>query len=158
MPTYSHENIIARFLDELAGISVSGLLSNQGTFHIKVSPGAYGEFFTFQSPDYQTHLVVDDGVVEFRRNSHVARRKIGSVERHFQILLSWQPERFQLALMIDDDVGGNNACVTVETNPIFIPVALLTWARRFNLLPRTTYSSPAEFLSVLIESIILQQR
>ena len=158
MPIYKHEGIVARFPDELVGMSVSGLLSNRAVFHVKVSPQTRGELFAFLSPDFQTKLVVGEGFVEFRRNDKVARKEIGTVQRHFQILVSWKPDRFHLALMVDDDVGGEEACVTVDTKAFFVPLNLLQWARRFNLTPRTTYNSPAEFLSVFLESIRQAER
>ena len=153
MPTYSQGGIVARFPDQLAGMSVSGLLSNKATFHVKVSSNATGELFALLSPNYKIQMAVGDGVVTFQRNDYEARKEIGTVQRHFQILASWKPECFQLALMIDDNVGGPDACVTIDTDPIYVPVGLLEWARRLNLLPRTTYSSAAEFLGIFLESL-----
>jgi hypothetical protein len=153
MPTYSQNGIVARFPNQLAGMSVSGLLSNKATLHVKVSPGAAGELFALLSPDYTIQMTVGSGVVTLRRNHYEARKEIGAVQRHFQILASWKPDCFQLALMIDDNVGGPDACVTIHTDPIYVPVGLLQWARRLNLLARTTYSSAAEFLGIFLESL-----
>lgn len=153
MPSYEHEGIVVRFPDQAAGMSVSGLLSNKGVFHVKMLPGGSGELFAFISPTYTTRLLIADGAVEFWRNSYVARMTVGAFKKHFQILLSWKPDEFQLELMIDNQIGGPDACITVSTEPIYVPLDLLTWARRFNLLPRATYGSPAEFLGVFIESL-----
>lgn len=158
MPQYSHDGVEVRFPDEAAGLSVSGLLSNKGMFHVKASPGSRGELFAFNSQSYHLSLVVEADHVKFRRNQYVARKTIGTVKRHFQILVSWNPSVIQLALMVDDNVGGDDACVTVPTNPIFVSPKLLTWARRFQLLPRSTYASPAEFLGVLVEALRQTER
>jgi hypothetical protein len=152
MPTYEHEGIIIRFPEEAAGLSVSGLLCNKGIFHVKVSPNAQGEVFAFLSPAYSIRLTISDNTVTFQRNSHVAAKQVGPVRRYYQILVSWKPDQIQVALMVDDNVGGDDACVSVATEPIYVPLELLEWARRFSLLPRTAYASPAEFLGVFIES------
>ncbi len=153
MPTYTHEDVIVRFPDALTGMSVSGLLTNKATFHVKVYPPIHLELFALISPDYNIQIVVHNEVVEFRRNQFVARKEIGKVNRHFQVLASWQPNQFQLAIMVDDNVGGEDACVTVKTEPLYVPISLLKWARKFNLIPRTTYNSAAEFFGVFIESL-----
>lgn len=155
MPTYEHEDNVARFADDLVGMSVSGLLSNQGIFHVKISPrtGINGELFAFYSPVYQTHLIIKNGFVEFRRNDDVAKKEIGPIKSHVQILLSWMPDRFQLALKVDDDIDDDGTCITIETNPLIIPISLLKWARQFNLISRKTYDSPSDFLGVFLENI-----
>ena len=153
MPTYEHDGTMARFADQAAGLSITKLLSNQASFHMKISPNAKGEIFLFASESYKTQLTISNGEVAFSRNEHVARKQVRPVQRHYQILCSWRPDKFQLALMIDDEVGGDDACVTVETRPIYIPTDAITWARRYSLLSRSTFSSPAEFLGVVVESI-----
>jgi len=157
MPEYTHEDVTARFPDELVGMSISTLLTNQGTFHVKVSSVGRGELFTFLSPQFHMKLVINDGFVEFHRNTYIARKEIGSVKRHFQILISWKPGLFQLSLIVDDKTSIDGT-LTIETDPIFVPVSALDWARRFNLLPRSTYNSPAEFLGVFIESLRQTER
>jgi hypothetical protein len=153
MPAYEHDGIRVSFSDKLPGMSVSALLQNKCTFQVKVFRDGQGELFSLISPDYKIAMSIQDGAVVFRRNEYEARKEIGLVQRHYQILASWKPDQFQLALMIDDDVGGEDACVTVDTPPIYVPVSLLDWARRFSLLPRKTYSSAADFLSVFLESL-----
>lgn len=153
MPTYEYENVVVRFSDNLAGMSASGLLQNAWSFHVKLFPGGKGELFSLLSPDYQIQLLIEDGVVVLRRNGYEARREIGEVKRHFQVLISWRPDKTQLALIVDDDAGNDDACVTVSTPPIYVPMSLLDWARRFNLIQRTTYSSPADFLAAFLESV-----
>jgi hypothetical protein len=55
--------------------------------------------------------------------------------------------------MVDDDIGGDDACETIITEPLYVPLSLLDWARRFNFIHGTTYQSAAEFLGVFLESL-----
>jgi hypothetical protein len=153
MPAYERNGVVVRFPDAAVGLSVSGLLSNRGVFHVKVSPGASGELFALLSPDYRIQLLIENNTVRFRRNEFVAEKAVGRVRRHFQVLVSWKPDQMQVAVMVDDDVGGDDACATVATPPLYVPVQLVDWSRRFNLSHRSNYSSPAEFMGVLLESI-----
>jgi len=153
MPTYAHEDVVVWFADKLAGMSVSALLTNKFIFRVTAFPNTRGDVFSLLSPEYRIQMVIDDGYVALRRNQYEARKEIGRVERHFQILASWKPDQFQLALMVDDDVGDDEACVTIDTEPIYVPISLLDWARRFNLIHRTTYHSAAEFLGIFLESL-----
>jgi hypothetical protein len=134
MPKYEHEGVVVRFPDEAAGISVSGLLANMGTLHVKLTPDFQGELFALESPDYRIALLIEGRGVRFYRDKYVACKEIGVVKQQFRVLASWKPELFQLALMIDDDVGAEDTCVTVHTTPgLFVPIELVRWARRFNL-------------------------
>jgi hypothetical protein len=153
MPIYAHEDVVVWFADKLAGMSVSALLTNKFTFHVKAFANTRGDLFSLSSPQYRIHTVIGDGYVAFRRNQYEARKEIGRFERHFQILVSWKPDQFQLAFIVDDNVGGEEACVTIHTEPIYVPIHLLDWARRFNLIHRTTYNSAAEFLGIFLESL-----
>jgi len=158
VPTYEYEGVQVRFPDQAAGLSVSGLLSNQGTMHVKLSPGTTGDLFALVSPTYVFSLEIQPDTVRFRRNDYVAEKRIGPVKLHYQVLLSWDPTVIQLALMIDDDVGGDDACVTVQTPMTLVPPAMLSWARCFQLLPRTSYATPAEFLATCLESLRQTER
>ena len=153
MPTYQHEGVVVRFPDVAVGLSVSGLLSNSGVFHVKITPGSSGELFALLSAAYSIELQIDSARVRFKRNAFVVEKTIGPVQRHYQVLISWKPDKMQVAVMVDDQVGGDDACVSLDTPPLYVPIQLLEWARRFNLSPRSTYSSPAEFMGVLLESI-----
>lgn len=155
MPTYSNDNLEARFLDDLPGMSVSLLLTNEFTFHVKLFSNESVELFALLSPKFHIQLTISDGAVEFRRNQYVARKKIGNIRRHYQVLVSWKPDQIQLALIVDDEVGGEEACVSIDTVPFWVPAQLLQQARLLNLLPRKTYSTSAEFLGVFLESLRL---
>ena len=154
MPIYEHDGTVVSFAEKMAGLSISKLLSNKGTFHVKVfSSDAQGELFSFASELYKIRLSILNGEVIFSRNDYVARKKVGPIQRHYQIVCSWMPDKFNLAVMVDDKVGNDDACVTVETRPIYIPIDAISWARRYNLLSRSIFSSPEEFLRVVVESI-----
>ena len=154
MPIYEHDGTVVSFAEKMAGLSISKLLSNKGTFHVKVfSSDAQGELFSFASELYKIRLSILNGEVIFSRNDYVARKKVGPIQRHYQIVCSWMPDKFNLAVMVDDKVGNDDACVTVETRPIYIPIDAISWARRYNLLSRSIFSSPEEFLGVVVESI-----
>jgi hypothetical protein len=77
MPTYAHEDVVVRFADKLAGMSVSALLTNKFTFHVRAFPHTQGELFSLLSPEYQIQMVIDDGYVTLRRNQYAARKEIG---------------------------------------------------------------------------------
>ena len=153
MPIYEHKGISAKYADKLVGMSTSGMLSNQGTFCVQLTYIQNCELFSFQSPEFKTHLIIDNGVVEFIRNDKVARKEIGSVHNSFSILISWSPDRFQLALIVDDNIGSDDECITIETKSLFIPSPLIKRARQLNLTPRNSFNSPSEFLGVLLENI-----
>jgi hypothetical protein len=151
MPTYAHEDVIVRFPDGLAGTPVSNLLSNEGTFLVEILSKKRGEVFSLLSPEYRIQMVIDDGYVAFRRNEYEVRKEIGRFHHHFTIIAKWGPDQFQLRVLLDDNWDQEYAAI--ETNPIYIPLNLVTWARRLNLLPRKTYQSPAEFPPVFLESL-----
>ncbi len=151
MPTFQHKGIKASFPDQAVGLSVSKLLCNLGNFHFKVSPEARGQLFSLRSTNYVLELEIADGEVHFRRNTFVASKAIGEVRHFYQLLCSWKPDQFQLATMLDGEVGGSDACVTVKTPNIFVPLELHQWAREFNLVARSSYASAEEFLSILTE-------
>jgi hypothetical protein len=152
MPDYTHDGIEVRFTDQGRGLSISKLLSNMGTFDAEViSQHAEGEFFAVLSPEYQMSLTVRQGVVEFRRNSHVARKEIGPYRRSFKIVLSWMPHQFQLVVGMDNRASVD-AVVTIRTAPIFVPLTLLQWSRQYSLLKRLTYRSKEEFLGILFDA------
>src|ERR1051326_5527222 len=128
MPAYQHEGVVARFPDAAVGLSVSALLTNSGTFHVKVTPGSRGELFALLSPEYSIQLATDNNRVRFSRNAHVVEKVIGAVSRYYQVLVSWKPDKMQVAIMIDDDLGGEDACVSLDTQPLYVPIRLLDWA------------------------------
>jgi hypothetical protein len=51
------------------------------------------------------------------------------------------------------DGNWGEECAAIKTAPIYVPTSLVTWARRFNLIPRRTYQTAAEFLGVFLESL-----
>ncbi len=154
MTNYQFEDITVRYPEQLTEMSFSSLISNQASFHIQLPPDANGELFFFESSKYRTSCIIHDGIVEFRRNDYLAQKKVNSSCRYYQVLLSWNPERFQLALMFDGDVGGEDACKTIETKRIIIPPSLLQQIRKYNIIHRTTYDSTIDFLNILSEGIV----
>ena len=153
MPTFQHKGVTASFPDQAVGLSVSRLLSSIGTFHVEVSPEARGKIFSLRSSNYVLELEIAEDEVHFCRNTFVASKAVGTVQRFYQILCSWKPDQFQLALIVDGNVGGPDACVTIETPNIFVPVELHQWAREFNLVARSSYASAEEFLSILTDCL-----
>ena len=67
MPDFTDENAIARFADQLMGMSVSKLLSNIGSFHVLISPGGHGEIFRLDGQGYETRLWINGADVYFKR-------------------------------------------------------------------------------------------
>lgn len=153
MPVRQDHLHLIRFSDGLPGLSASKLLSNEGQFHVAASPDYEGELFAVVTLNYQLVLRVHGGIVTFQRNEAIAQKQIGHVHQRYLILVSWRPDRIQLALIIDGQVGGDDACITVDVPPTFVPLKLGRWAQRQNLLPHTSYSSPVELLATVIEGI-----
>ena len=153
MPICQDNHHFIRFSDALPGLSASKLLTNEGQFHVSVSPNYQGELFAVGAPAYQLVLCVHGGTVIFQRNEALAQKQIGQVRQRYQILISWRPDRIQLALIVDGQVGGDDACITVDVPPTFVPLELGRWAQRQNLLPQASYSSAAELLATVIEGI-----
>ena len=154
MPDFTDEDAIARFADQLMGISVSKLLSNIGTFHVLISPGGYGELFRLDGQGYETRLWIDGAIVYFKRNQYLASRPINFPNRHYHINISWKFDLFQLAVWSDEEVGNEDVCETVSTpEGIYVPNTLITWARQKHKLPQQSFESVAEAMSVVIEAI-----
>jgi hypothetical protein len=153
MPTHKHDETTVLLADELEGISVTKILSNQASFHVTCSPGTNGLFFEYKSPTFFTNLSSENGEVIFKRNNFTAKSKIKACKTHFQILISWCERRFQLVVMCDGDIGSNEDCITIETGSIYVPAADLRWARTYNLLPKKVFSSKEDFLGSIIESL-----
>jgi hypothetical protein len=141
------------FADQLLGMSPSKLLHNIATFHVRCSRESTGELFCVSSPEYFFQLEIHDATVSLKRNQYEASRSIAHTKEYFQILFSYRPDRYQLAVMIDGDVGGDDACMTVDTTDIFIPQRLVDWAREVHFIRRQAYQSVQELLSVVVESV-----
>ena len=153
MPVFQRGETVVCFADQFLGMSPSKLLHNIGSFHVRCSRGSIGELFRVSSPEYFFQLEIRDATVFLRRNQYEASRSVAHTREYFQILFSYQPDRYQLAVIIDGDVGGDDACVTVDTTDIFIPRRLVDWAREVHFIRETTYESIQELLSVVVESI-----
>jgi hypothetical protein len=153
MLRYEHEGTSLRIHSVCGGISPTQLLSNQATFSINVTPGSQGELFALEAPEYRIAAVLTKDAVQLRRNGHVVTKAIGSAKESVLILGAWNPRRMQVAVVLDaQDSESNDACASLDTEPTFVPISTLKWARRFSLTPRRSYGSVQDFVSVLSEA------
>jgi len=152
MPTYSHKDLKVTFADALyPRLSISALLSNVCSFHVRLfNVKQDGILFAISAPEYSMSLAVRDGAVHFARNNFVASKAIGPMKQSFQILLSWQPEAFALALIVDNEDKG---CSNVRTPILLVPPAVIRRAREISLLPGKSYASAQEFVASFIEGL-----
>ena len=153
MAHYEHDGVIVRFPDEAIGLSITGLLSNSAALHTKGTPGAEAEIFSIISNSYSIRLFIKDNVVHFHRNEDHIFKEIKNVKQHFRILVSWKPDMLNIAVIVDDNYKDPDCAIAYKTNPVYVPIELLNWARRFNLLPQTVYKSPAQLLTKFVESL-----
>jgi hypothetical protein len=114
MPTYSHKDLKVTIADTLSPrLLVSALLSNVASFHARLFDAKQdGVVFAISAPEYSMVLAIKDGAVHFARNNFVASIAIGPMTLSFQILLSWSPDAFALALIVDNEDQG---CFRVKT-------------------------------------------
>lgn len=153
MPDFSDDKVTARFADQAVGVSVSKLLSNVGSLVTLISPGSRGEIFRINGHGFEHCLWVDETKVWFRRNQHLASRPINFPERNTRLCISWDFDKFQLAVFSDEEVGDDSVCETVPTHEsIYVPNTLITWARQRHKLPRQTFQSLQEAVSVVLEA------
>jgi hypothetical protein len=157
MPIYEHEGIVLRFPDQAAiKVSATPLLSQKAVFAITLSHDANGELFAFLSPIYTVRLAISEGIIRFQRNQYIAEASVREFQQQYLLLLSWEPCAIKLVVIEggkDGDAISPDACITIPTDPIYVPLELINWARRLHLLPRKTYSSAAEFMGVFMESL-----
>jgi hypothetical protein len=152
MPRYNHKDLDVYIADGLSPrLSISALLSNVASFHVRLlDVGQIGCLFAVSSPEYSIDLQIQGGSVRFARNTFVVSKAIGPFTHSCQILLSWKPNVLQLALIVDNEDKG---CCSVETPLLLVPKSVLTHAREFSLLPRTSYPSPHEFAAHFIDGL-----
>lgn len=159
MPITKYEDAYIQFNDQLIGMSNTSLLSNTFNFHVQASNDLEGELFSVLSSEYSMKLSVLQGTVKFERNQYEASIHIGSNAKYFFITLSYDPTKFHLSIHSVLNNGENIEQVkTIDTSTLYIPINLIRWAQRHNLLPKKNYSTSLEFLTTLLEDIRLSEK
>lgn len=126
-----------------------------GTLEIKIRPESFhgqGFFFDVAAPGYHFQMGMINGALYVIRNEDKLGVSAAGFKGRLHAFLMWHPERLSVAVR-DEGNPAPPKMFTLATQPTRPPNALLTWARKTEVIPRTTYENVADLFASVVNGL-----